>query len=143
MTIAIANVKNLPPVAEWRPWMVYVGRRDNRKGLQASPLANPFVIGDTFGARSNLRKLTQGDCVKEYRRWLGAWLERQGMLLRKRGAPPSLSEKIIAELARLRALHEKHGTLVLVCWCEDWDGAGDAPGLCHAEVIKEALEAGE
>ena len=25
----------------------------------------------------------------------------------------------------------------LVCWCVDWDGTGEPPGVCHAEVLLE------
>ncbi len=25
----------------------------------------------------------------------------------------------------------------LACWCVDWDGTGEPPGVCHAEVLLE------
>ena len=25
----------------------------------------------------------------------------------------------------------------LACWCVDWDGIGEPPGVCHAEVLLE------
>ncbi len=25
----------------------------------------------------------------------------------------------------------------LACWCIDWDGTGDPPGICHAEILLE------
>lgn len=95
---------------------VWVGRMLPRWGLRASPLRNPFRVGKPpWNGASFL--LTQADAVSLYR-----------MHFRDRGA----SEE--EELARLRALHEKHGKLVLVCACH--------PKPCHASVIKEVLEAG-
>lgn len=36
-------------------------------------------------------------------------------------------------LGRINELRGKD----LVCWCVEWDGAGEPPGVCHAEVLLE------
>ena len=115
--IEIANASDLPPVAEWDPWMVYVGRRDNRRGLKASLLENPDSP-KCFVGRTAEEKLR--NCLRCYRICLQNAMAAEGSW-------------IGVELDRLRAIHEKHGKLVLACWCH--------PKPCHAEVIKEVLEA--
>ena len=129
MNITIANARDLPPVADWPEWMVYVGRRNNRRGLKASPLANPHkekVVG---------REAAVGMFRADLHFWVQRW--------RATGFDAVTAPPMRIELARLRALLNKHGKLVLVCWCENWDGEGDPPGLCHAEVIREELLRGD
>ena len=137
--IEIANVRDLPPVAEWDPWMVYVGRRNNRRGLKASPLANPWRDGDVHPIA--IGTMSSDELISEYRAELTHWLSTRRVRFHWSRYPPPLRghtgiapEYAAKELDRLRALHEKHGKLVLVCWC--------APKPCHAEYIKEVLEAG-
>jgi hypothetical protein len=128
--ITIANLRDLPPVSEWPEWWVYIGRESKRRGLKASPLANPFGIG---APRGKLRdygdrieytagKASRDDVIGMFREWLMA-----------QTLPMVVSEQRL-ELARLLGLLARHGKLVLVCWC--------APKACHGEVIREALGAG-
>lgn len=115
MTITIANVRDLPPPAEWPEWQVYVGRRVNRHKLQASPLEN----------RWGLHWDTRDRAIEKYR------LDLAGALGVNGDKHPNWSGPIRAELRRLRALLTKHDRLTLVCWC--------APKPCHAEIIRDAL----
>ena len=109
-------------------YAVYVGRRNNRRGLAASPLENRFPIGGwSFCDEVHRGTITREGAVKLFRAWL------RGDIRGVRQLP--VWDIAHRELDRLRALHEKHGKLTLVCWC--------APKPCHAEVIKEVLEAGE
>jgi len=125
MTIRITTVpraiKEFGPPAEWPEWVVYVGRAAPRYGLRASPLANPW--GPHL--RDDRYRASQAKSVSLYRRYLE--------MRRPRDADTG-------ELKRLRTLLRKPGKLVLVCWCFDSEtGKGKRP--CHAEVIREVLEA--
>ena len=122
--ITIANVRDLPPPSEWEPWVVYVGRVAPRKGLKASPLGNPYGVSD-YGLLVALRNY--GSDIMH--------------ATQSRDARQKEYADVRAELARLRALAVEHGRLTLVCWCETWDGTGEAPGMCHAEIIRKWLEA--
>jgi len=130
--IEIAKVGDLPPPAEWKPWMVYVGRQNNRRGLKASPLANPFPIGRQWHGQVSLEdpnhnppwhcwsvppSLTRRDVIRLYKSYLGTAVRHRVAFM-------------VADLDRLRALLKEHGKLVLV-------------GGPHAEVIKEVLESAE
>lgn len=131
MNITIANAKDLPPVAEWEPWMVYVGRRSNRRGLKRSPLANPWPVGQKYGKPPVKRTLEESLAL--YRPHLmGA------MNVGVDGDGKRYPTTLRIEVDRLLAM-AKAGPLTLVCWCEDWDGEGEAPGLCHAEIVREKL----
>ena len=104
---------------------VWVGRAAPRWGLKASPLANPHkekVVG---------REAAVGMFRADLHFWVQRW--------RATGFDTVSAPPMRIELDRLRALHAKHGKLVLVCCCETWDGEGKAPGLCHAEVVLEEL----
>ena len=46
---------------------------------------------------------------------------------------PELEERRQRILDHLPLLRGKD----LACWCEDWDGTGDPPQGCHAEVLLE------
>jgi hypothetical protein len=122
--IEIANATNLPPVAEWPEHYVYVGRRNNRRGLKASPLANPFT---PEACSEDKRVNPDVYCLLLYLRALEV-------------TSGDVQSAECQELARLRGIHEKHGRLTLVCWCVNWNGEGDAPNKCHAEVVKAFLE---
>ncbi len=140
--IIIANARELPPPAEWPPYVVYVGRANNRRGLAGSPLANPYAIGDrvprvvlgkarkdgTRPRRMKYSALSRGAAVALYRSWLqsAAAIDYQS---RGPGVRPAR-----AELDRLRALLAEHGRLTLVCYC--------VPLPCHAEVIRDHLLGG-
>lgn len=92
---------------------IYCGRR--WKGYQASPLGNPYRIGDEFG-----------DAVHRYGRWLWAQIRRRN--------PP-----VIAELISIREHLQKHGTVSLGCWChEDYRCHTDviARAVLCPEVVK-------
>lgn len=108
------------------PHAAYIGRAAPRRGLKASPLANPFKVGGDIP--------TVEDAVAIYRIYLSY---RPLTNTDRLGEFDACEEE--AELSRLRALHEEHGKLLLLCWCENWDGEGEAPGKCHGEVIRDAL----
>jgi hypothetical protein len=112
--VKIANVRTMPPVDQWRPWEVYVGRWNFYRGLPESPLGNPFR-GE--------------DAILCFRAWLRVAV--QGC---KAGRKTMRPEAVAAyeELQRLRALGKEHGRLTLVCWC--------FPKPCHSEEIKRQLE---
>jgi hypothetical protein len=92
---------------------VYVGRSNARRGLKGSPLANPFILKDESD-----RSLV----LARYRVWLD-----ERILAR--------ASEVTDEMDRLRATANRHGELVLLCWC--------APKGCHAEAIAEALRKGQ
>jgi len=123
MTVEVANVRDLPPHDEWPEWYAYVGRPAPRCGLKGSALANPFKVGQWPTRFPMSWTLTLEDTVYWYRVWLHT--APQGMKM--------------FEMEGLRRKLKKHGRLTLVCWCETWDGTGEAPGKCHAEVLREAL----
>jgi len=125
---------------------VWVGRAAPRWGLRASPLGNParlrrwsdliVEIAGQFHWEAFYIK-TRQEAVRAFATlWLRpiSRMSERGALLS--GVP---RREMMAELSRLPALHAKHGRLVLVCCCETWDGEGEAPGLCHAEVVREEL----
>jgi hypothetical protein len=87
---------------------VYVGRANDRYGLERSVFANPF--SHLAGAQAQ-HVATREDAIEAFRQWL--WQQLQG------GNPPVLTA--------LRAIQPD---TVLVCWC--------APQPCHAEVIARA-----
>ena len=115
--ITVANVKDLGPPGAWEPWCVYVGRAAPRKGLKASPLANPYRLSEKQAIGYGVRLCTREEIVGLYRRYVLG--DRDDAAVR-------------AELDRLLALYREHGRLTLVCWC--------SPKPCHAEVIREYLE---
>jgi len=133
-SITIANARELGPPSEWEPWVVYVGRENKRRGLKASPLANPFLVGKPPAWTKHTttqdgmlcpwgwerrHTATRESAILSYRRkWLVPILRMDETSLLKRA--------VVAELDRLRALLKEHGKLVLV-------------GGPHAEVIKEVL----
>lgn len=45
--------------------------------------------------------------------------------------PGNLEERRMAVLFDIDELRGKD----LACWCVDWDGTGQPPGICHAEVL--------
>ena len=147
MNITIANVRDFlvpNPAGKGKRAVfpdeahVWVGRAAPRWGLKASPLRNPFrkkgsmLVSSAGHPRMSERPVkpayppTLEHIVGHYRSWL-----RQ----RIREEHPSIQ---LRELDRLRALHEKQD-LTLICCCETWNGEGEAPGLCHAEVVREEL----
>lgn len=122
--ITVANVKDLGSPDTWEPWCVYVGRANPRKGLKASPLANPYRLSEQQAIGYGVRLCTREEILGLYRRYvLGS---RDDAAVRD-------------ELGRILALYRTRGRLTLVCWCVTWDGTGEAPGRCHAEVIREYL----
>lgn len=130
--ITVANIRDyivggkvvMPPNAVW------VGRAAPRWGIKASVLRNPFVIGKTVAE--------QGPVFLSFRPadipWSWTRVDRalsidlyRSLLRAQRG-----NRIIEAELDRLHALAARD-QLKLVCGC--------APKPCHADVIKEYLEA--
>jgi len=100
----------------------YVGRAVKRYGLKASPLGNPFRLGRR----------------KENVKWFAKGLRTALAITGATAFRVDREQK--AEFDRLRALAAQ-GDLVLVCWCETWDGTGEPPGKCHAEILLKYLEA--
>lgn len=79
-------------------------------------VGRPSILGNPF--RMN-KESERESVIEKYRVWLKKQIEEHDPL-------------IVSELSRLKAIADA-GDLILVCWC--------APKRCHAEVIKEILEA--
>lgn len=117
MSITVANVRKTRDG-------VYVGRQASRAqgggvpgGLNESPLANPFKIGE-HGNRAEV--------IAKYEVWLRDRLACEGHRI-----PGLVYTQQRAELVRLVDLYEERGVLTLLCWC--------APLPCHADVIAEEI----
>ena len=115
MNIQVVNIKELPTGWQKKRNHAYVGRDNIRYCVEASPLANPFVIGKD-GNRSEV--------IEKYRSWLDE------AVLRDRS--PQKIELLVLTLKALlcNVLHEE--TYYLVCWCH--------PQACHASVVLEKME---
>lgn len=98
--------------------IVYIGRRNNRHGLKASPLSNPFNV-KYFNSPE--------ECIKKYYEWLS----NNGKM------DYIMQMSVLSEIGRLKEIHKQHGELVLVCWCKK-ERNDDTP--CHGDVIKEIIE---
>lgn len=61
------------------PDAVYVGRQNNRYGLEQSPYANPYPIGRKWGNRANV--------VRLYREWAKVALDRRAIYLELKDKP--------------------------------------------------------
>jgi hypothetical protein len=88
-------------------WM-YIGRGDSRKGLERSPLANPYSSKSYAVA---IKCKTKEEAIGSYREWLWSKI--------KAG-----DKKVLAELLKITE------TTVLVCYCH--------PEPCHGEVVRKA-----
>ena len=95
--------------ASFKDWM-YIGWGDNRKGLERSPLANPY--SSKSHANAILCKCKQ-ETIAKYRVWL--W-----------GKIQAGDQKVLAELLKV----EK--TTVLVCYCH--------PEPCHGQIVHKAAK---
>lgn len=84
----------------------YCGR--SWKGYPASALGNPFKVGDD-----------RGDAVDRYGRWLWTQIRRR-------------NPAVLAELRKIRAHLQAHGSVSLGCWCH-------ANYSCHTDVIARAV----
>ena len=88
-------------------------KKNNPKGEY---VGRPSVLGNPFKiTKESERELV----IDKYRQWLQEQIRDH-------------NPQVIAELSRLKAIADT-GDLVLICWC--------SPRKCHAEVIKEILEA--
>jgi hypothetical protein len=94
-----------------RKGAVYVGR--GGRGLEQSPLANPFRLDP------NRQREEQVDMLERYRRWLWAALQSDTPARR--------------EVARLVSLPDG----ILVCFCRP---VGRDVPACHADIIAGAIE---
>jgi hypothetical protein len=126
--ITIANARDIPLPSEWPAWFVYVGRENKSRGLKASPLANPFVIGQPF---ARIRETSYGG---EYS--TGPINRETSIALFRSRLDGDIADGVTwvracQEIQRLKSLLAKYRKLTLVCWC--------APKRCHAEVIREKL----
>lgn len=111
--ITVQNIKTFG--RPMYPWHVYIGRACY--GMEQSPLHNPpeFSRYGREGAIAKFKVLFHGHLLS-------------------RPHPGSIPHQVQKECGRLRALHEEHGKLVLICWC--------APLACHGDIIKAYLEQG-
>lgn len=87
---------------------IYIGRGDSRKGLERSPLANPY---SSKGWAVAIKCHTKEEAIESYRKWLWSKI--------KAG-----DKKVLAELLKVKE------TTVLVCYCH--------PEPCHGEVVRKA-----
>ena len=123
MAIRVGNVRDY--IRGGKPVLpenaAYVGRAVKRYGLKRSPLANPYRIGVD---RMNMsgRRMDRRDTISAYVWLLGS--------LPMSDAP--VNSAIGHELSRIRDLASK-ADIILLCWCH--------PKPCHADVIREYLEA--
>ena len=118
---------------------VYVGRRVNRYALKGSPLGSPWHVGKCY-VYGRPYLMFDGREVDVPRGFL---TPEDVVSLTRLSLQQSIGMKeqpVLDELDRLRALAAQ-GDLLLLCWCETWDGTGEPPGKCHAEILKEYLEA--
>lgn len=124
--IEVVNIKTAGVPTE--PWDMYIGREHKRKGLEASPLANPYKIT----AQRNREK-----SVEVYKLRMLLVISRPPILTETSEDKATqeavmLANTILKELDRLAALYKKHGKLRLFCWCK--------PEACHGDIIKKYLE---
>jgi len=87
-----------------------------REKLKGEYVGRPSVLGNRFLIG---RQHTRRECIERYRQWLRAEWKTGGA--------------VKEELLRLARTYRVRGELTLVCWC--------APSACHADVVKEAVEA--
>lgn len=92
---------------------IYIGRKNAAKGLQASPLANPYPI---------VKDRDRDAVVELYRRWL--WeVVKSGKSGYNSGA--------YSELLRIANLSQSED-VKLVCYCK--------PKKCHGDVIVRCIK---
>lgn len=99
-------------------YTVYIGRRVKRgaHGLEASPLANPVVIGED---------VNRDQVIVKYREWLCDNFDVEADNSEQFGDLPVWEEMLrLTELAT-------NGPLRLACWC--------APKPCHGDVIRDLI----
>lgn len=61
------------------PDAIYVGRQNNRYGLEQSPFANPYPIGPKWGNRANV--------VRLYREWAKVAFDQRVLYVNLKGKP--------------------------------------------------------
>jgi len=106
MTIEIINGKTDGFIGEDK---IYIGRKNSRYGVEASPLANVFSIKSEKQRDSSIENYT-GYLFQQYASGQGPVYE---------------------ELMRLATLHKQGVYIKLACWC--------APKACHGDVIKKIV----
>ena len=120
--ISVVNIKSYG--VPKNPWEVYIGRKNVSYKLKESPLANPFKtmfvtqIDTIIGNRDTITTRTREEAIRLYKEMFYKEIDSGNVFMAE-------------ECKRLRELHDKHGELIIVCWC--------APRLCHGDVIKEYL----
>lgn len=103
----VIHVNDMPN----HPDAVYIGRANGRRGLKASPLANPYVVGKD-GELSEV--------IEKYRAWT------EDMIT---DAPISFGIELSLLVGK-----------PLACWCRR-DGEDRTPeNACHGDVIIQILE---
>jgi hypothetical protein len=93
----------------WR----YIGRANQRAGLAASPLANPYKVSDYGGQR--------GATLDDYRHWLWGRI-------------------VAGDAAVLAALRGITAETVLVCWCKPGPCHGDVVAAAARWVGSRGVE---
>lgn len=106
MTIFVENIR-------YNRHGIYCGRRNARWGMQASPLANPYHLGEGE---------TREDAVAKYNVWLQARLGKD--------TPQEREIDMLVEMAQA-------GDVTLLCWCKQLHEPQPA---CHADAIKAEVE---
>lgn len=94
------------------PGAIYVGRAMPRQRLKASPIANPYRIGDG---------MDRGTAIACYTSWL--WMHLHGEFA------AAIAAAVIA--CRGRAI---------ACWCRRDGEPKTAANACHADYVAELLQ---
>ena len=94
---------------------VYVGRAVSRYNLPASKWGNPFRMNDPLLPAGLTREGKRKAVVAEYESYLMNTVAGKELL------------KSLPEIKNKN----------LVCWCHTWDGQGNNPMYCHADILLE------
>lgn len=106
------------------PDAVYIGRRNLRNGLDASPLYNPFSHRDTGYA---ILVGSREEAIRRFRTHVG-----QAMKAVREGTATEEQRALVEELERLADIYQETGHLKLGCWC--------APKPCHGQIVANAVQ---
>jgi len=85
---------------------VYIGRRNKRRSLDASPFANPFKIGKRYDGKPANR----GEVLLMYADYLRSYPELMARVVELRGKP-------------------------LACWCRRDGEPKTIDNVCHGDVL--------
>jgi hypothetical protein len=125
------NRLNIKDAKRVPPGYVYAGRRNVGYGVEQSPLANPYSIGDPHPTTG--RPMTRDDVVQEHRKFLWNVMQNPDAPLQStsRNYNPPAGREVVAAIDDLARKAKETGEMNLVCWCP--------PGLpCHCDTIAKA-----